>query len=108
MTGQNNDANGAYLTAVDLFFGNKPSGNDPVRIEVRTVELGTPTRTVIGTPVTLRPDDITTSTDGTVATKATFDYPIYLAPGQEYAIVAVAETTDEYGLLIVTGKLEFR
>jgi hypothetical protein len=100
LTGQNNDANGAYLTAVDLFFANKPSGNDPVRIEVRTVELGTPTRTVIGTPVTLRPDDITTSTDGTVATKATFDYPIYLAPGQEYAIVAVAETTDEYELWI--------
>jgi len=98
--GQNDDANGAFLTAVDLFFGNKPSGNDPVRIEVRTVELGTPTRTIIGKPVTLVPSDITTSTTGEVATKVTFEYPIYLAPGQEYAIVAVAETTDEYELWI--------
>ena len=100
LNGQNSDANGAFLTAVDLFFANKPSGNDPVRIEVRTVELGTPTRTIIGNPVTLRPSDITTSTTGETATKATFDYPIYLAPGQEYAIVAVAETTDEYELWI--------
>lgn len=100
LNGQNDDANGAFLTAVDLFFGNKPSGNDPVRIEVRTVELGTPTRTIIGNPVTLIPSDITTSTTGEVATKVTFDYPIYLAPGQEYAIVVVAETTDEYELWI--------
>ena len=100
LNGQNDDANGAFLTGVDLFFANKPSGNDPVRIEVRTVELGTPTRTIIGTPATLRPDDITTSTTGETATNVMFDYPIFLAPGQEYAIVAVAETTDEYELWI--------
>jgi len=98
--GQNNDANGAFLTAIDLFFANKPSGNDPVRIEIRTVELGTPTRTVIGNPVTLRPTDITTSSTAETATRVTFDYPIYLSPGQEYAIVAVAETSDEYELWI--------
>jgi len=100
LNGQNSDANGAFLTAVDLFFANKPSGNDPVRIEIRTVELGTPTRTIIGSPAVLRPSDITTSTNGATATRVTFDYPIFLAPGQEYAIVAVAETTDEYELWI--------
>jgi hypothetical protein len=40
------------------------------------------------------------STNGETATRVTFDYPIFLAPGQEYAIVAVAETTDEYELWI--------
>jgi hypothetical protein len=100
LNGQNNDANGAFLTAVDLFFANKPSGNDPVRIEVRTVELGTPTRTIIGNPVTLTPSEVNVSTNGETATRVTFDYPIFLAPGQEYAIVAVAETTDEYELWI--------
>ena len=98
--GQNSDANGAFLTAVDLFFANKPTGNDPVRIEVRTVELGTPTRTIIGNPVTLTPSQVNTSTNGETATKVIFDYPIFLAPGQEYAIVAVAETSDEYELWI--------
>jgi len=100
LNGQNDDANGVFLTAVDLFFANKPSGNDPVRIEVRTVELGTPTRTIIGNPVTLRPGDVNVSTNGETATRVTFDYPIFLAPGQEYAIVAVASTTDEYELWI--------
>jgi len=100
LNGQNDDANGAFLTAVDLFFGNKPEGNEPVRVEVRTVQLGTPTRVVLGKPVTLRPADITTSITGEAATKVTFEYPIFLAPGQEYAIVLVAETSDEYEVWI--------
>ena len=96
--GTNDDENGAFLTAVDLFFANKDSNNNPVRVEIRTVELGTPTRVVIGNPVTLRPDDVTISTTGETATKVTFDYPIYLSPGNEYAIVIISEASDEYEL----------
>jgi hypothetical protein len=96
--GTNDDENGAFLTAVDLFFANKDSNNNPVRVEIRTVELGTPTRVVIGNPVTLRPDDITISTTGEIATKVTFDYPIYLSPGNEYAIVIISEASDQYEL----------
>ena len=98
--GQPEDANGAFLTAVDLFFANKPATNDPVRIEVRTVELGTPTLNVLGEPVILTPDQVNVSRNGEVATKVTFEYPIYLAPGEEYAIVALAETSDDYELWI--------
>jgi len=100
LLGFNDDDDGAFLTAVDLYFANKPAGNDEVRVEIRTVELGTPTRTIIGNPVVLQPGDIQTSRTGEVATKATFDYPIYLAPGEEYAIVLVAETSDEYEVWI--------
>ena len=100
LNGENDDSNGAFLTAVDLFFANKPTTNDPLRVEIRTVDLGTPTRVVIGQPKTLRPEDITTSTTGDVATKVVFDSPIYLEPGKEYAIVVVAETTDQYELWI--------
>ena len=102
------DINGAFLTAVDLYFAKVDSGNAPVKIQVRTVELGFPTRTVIGKTVTLRPTTtdadgnvisaIQTSDTGDVATKVTFPEPIYLAPGREYAIVALAETSDEYEL----------
>ncbi len=100
------DVNGVFLTSVDLFFAEIDSGNAPVRIEVRTVELGLPTLNVIGKPVTLRPkttdvngnviDNIETSADGSVATNVKFPEPIYLAPGREYAIVALAPTSDEY------------
>jgi len=90
------DVNGAFLTAVDLFFANKDSGNAPVKVEIRTVELGTPTRTVIGFPVTLRPNQVNTSTDASVATKVTFEEPIYLPPGREYAVVIISENSDQY------------
>jgi hypothetical protein len=90
------DVNGAYLTAVDLFFAHKDSGNAPVSIEIRTVELGTPTRKILGNPVTLQPNQVEVSSDASVATKVTFDYPIYLEPNLEYAIVILAPQTDQY------------
>jgi hypothetical protein len=96
----NDDANGAYLSELDLFFANKDSGNSPVTVEIRTVELGTPTRKVLGKPTTLKPSQINTSTDGTVPTRVTFDYPIYLEPNQEYAIVVQAGQSDQFELWI--------
>ena len=96
----NEDFEGAYLTAVDLFFKNKDSGNAPLTVEVRTVDLGTPTRTIVGNPITLKPSDIKISSNASVPTKVTFDYPIYLAPGLEYAIVLLAPQSVEYEVWI--------
>jgi hypothetical protein len=90
------DSNGAFLTAIDLFFAKKDSGNATVKVEIRTVELGTPTRVVIGNSVTLRPSEVNTSSDASAATKVTFDEPIYLPPGREYAVVIISENSDQY------------
>jgi hypothetical protein len=90
------DSNGAFLTAVDLFFAKKDSGNATVKVEIRTVELGTPTRIVIGNSVTLRPSEVNISSDASIATKVTFDEPIYLPPGREYAVVIISENSDQY------------
>ena len=97
---QNEDVNGAFLTAVDVFFANKDSRNAPVTCEIRTVELGTPTRTVLGQPVTLNPDQIQISSDASVATKFTFSYPIFLSPGTQYAVVLLAPESDQYEVWI--------
>lgn len=96
----NDDVNGAFLTAVDLFFAKKDPGNAPVTVQVRTVELGVPTLTVIGEPVVLTPDQVNVSTDGTVPTKVTFPYPIFLPPALEYAIVILAPQSDQYELWV--------
>ncbi len=93
------DVNGAFLTAVDLYFASKDTGNAPLTVEVRTVQLGTPTREVLGSK-TLTSANITTSNDSSVATKVTFDTPIYLAPFEEYAIVLLAPQTDQYEVWI--------
>jgi hypothetical protein len=91
----NEDINGAFLTSVDLYFASKDSNNKPLGVEVRSVEFSTPTKTILGNPVTLTPDQINVSSDASVPTRVTFDYPIYLAPGQ-YCIVLLAPQSKQY------------
>ena len=95
-SGDNDDDNGVFLTELDIFVASKPSGEEPLTVQIRTVELGIPTLNVIGEPKTLTPSEIVTSKDGSVPTKVKFNYPIYLAPGQEYAIVLLAPNSDQY------------
>lgn len=88
---------GAFITSVDVFFANKDSGNIPVELQLRTMELGTPTTTLV-TPdarVLVKPEDITTSSNASVATNIKFPSPVYLEPNQEYCIVLLADT-DQY------------
>jgi len=95
------DETGAFLTAVDLYFASvDPS--QKVRVQIRTVELGTPTLRLAAdhAQVDLEPSQITTSTDGTVATKVTFPSPIYLESDTEYAVVVLAPTSNLYELWV--------
>ena len=97
---RSDDAYGAYLTAVDVFFGNKDPGNATVSLEIRKVELGTPTTNRIGNRVTLNPDQVNTSRDASIPTTFTFDYPIPLEPNSEYALVLLAPQSDQYEVWI--------
>ena len=104
------DEDGAYITEVDLFFARKPGEselddsdddegkNAPVTVQIRTVELGTPTRKLVSPDAfkTLRPSEVFTSDDASAVTKFKFDYPIYLAPYQEYAVVVLAPASTDY------------
>jgi len=91
------DETGAFLTSLDLFFGNKDE-NEKVTVEIRTVELGTPTNQVVAdyARVTLEPSQVNTSTDGSVATRVTFPSPVYLQPDTEYAVVILSPYSDNY------------
>jgi hypothetical protein len=95
------DETGAFLTAVDLYFASKDE-NEKCYVEVREVELGTPTDRLVQdfARVVLFPSDIQTSADASVATKVTFPSPIYLQPQKEYAIVVLAPTSNNYELWI--------
>ena len=95
-SGWTEDSNGAFLTAVDIFFNKVDSGSAPITVQLRTCEFGIPTLSIIGDPVTLRPDEIKVSADASVATKVTFPYPIYLPADLEYAIVLMAPESEEY------------
>jgi hypothetical protein len=103
------DRNGVYLTAADIYFRSVDSGNSPVTIEIRTMELGTPTLTRIGEAVTIRPNDTlpngrklrdNISENASIATTVIFPYPIYLAPDNEYAMVLLAPESVGYEVFI--------
>ena len=95
-SGDNDDDNGVFLTEVDLFFASKPAGNEPVTVEIRSVELGTPTLNRIAEGKTLSPSEVNISANAETPTRVTFDQPIYLPPGQEYALVLLAPNSDQY------------
>ena len=66
----------------------------PVTFQLRTMVNGLPTTKVIPfSEIVKSPSEITVSNNGTVATTFTFDAPIYVEGGIEYAIVILSEST---------------
>ena len=91
------DETGAFLTAVDIYLGNKDP-NEKLTVEIRTVELGTPTLDLVRNyaRVVLDPSQINTSSTAEIATKVTFPSPVYLEPNTEYAVVLLAPSSNLY------------
>ena len=106
----NDDIDGAFLTSVEVFFAKCDQKSAPITFQMRTTQLGIPTRRIIGTPVVLFPDSVVgtdadgndvllknnTSSDASVGTKVTFPEPIWLPPGTEYALVLVSDKSMDY------------
>ena len=85
---------GAFLTSCDIFFFAKDA-NYPVAMEIRNVINGSPGPKIL--PFgrkTLQSSEVSTSTDGSVATTFTFDSPVYVQGGTEYSICLLANTPD--------------
>ena len=95
------DETGAFLTSVDAYFAEKDP-NERIFVELRTVELGTPTNQLVAdyARVVLEPSQINVSDDSTVKTNIKFPSPVYLQPNTEYALVFLAPTTDKYKMWI--------
>lgn len=94
--------NGLFLSSVELFFQAKDTSL-PVTVEIRPTVNGYPhtSKSVPFSSVTLNPNDVLLSDDGSVATKFTFKAPVYLAGG-DYALV-ISANTENY--LIFVGEL---
>jgi len=102
------DVTGVFLTKVDVYFKTKDS-QLPVTCQIRTVELGTPTRTVLPfSEVVLEPDKVNLSNDGSVATTFTFESPVYLEGRQEYAIVLLSNSTSYTVWISRLGEVDIR
>jgi len=89
---------GIFYTSVDLYFATK-SSIIPVELRIVNVVNGFPSGTIIeGSSVIKYPNEITTSSTGSLETTFTFDAPVYLPKG-EYAFVILADT-DAYNVWI--------
>ena len=91
------DETGAFVTAVDLFFGSKDP-NEKLAVELRTMELGLPTNTLVQdyARVVVNPSQINISNNAEIPTRVTFPSPVYLEPDREYCVVLLAPTTNLY------------
>ena len=103
------DETGAFLTSFDVYF----RSIDPkakLFVELREVELGTPTRYLVQdyAQLSINPSTfnngspIEVSDDASKATTFRFPSPVYLEPEKEYAIVFLAPASDKYEMWCAT------
>ena len=97
------DESGAFLTSFDVYFAKKDP-NAKVFVELRTVELGTPTGWLVQdfAQVSINPNDIVTSDDASIPTRIKFPSPIYLEAQREYALVFLSPGSDQYEMWCAT------
>ena len=94
------DETGVFVTKCDVFFQSKDDMDIPVVFQLRTMENGFPTQKILPfTEIVLDPDQIITSSDGSVATTFEFKAPVYLEGGKEYAICLASNST-KYSVFI--------
>lgn len=90
---------GTFVTSLDLFFLTKDQ-NQPVTVDIRTMENGTPTSYIVpGSITTVESADVKTSTDASVPTRFTFDNPLYLSSNVSYSFI-VRTTNKNYNLWV--------
>ena len=90
------EPSGVYLTKIDVYFQSKDA-SIPVSCQIRTMDLGTPTQTILPfSEVTLTPDQVNVSDDASVPTTFEFESPVYIEGYQEYAIVLLSNSTSYY------------
>jgi len=89
------DENGVFITKCDVFFQAKDTNDLPVTMQIRTMQTGLPTTTIIPFgEVVLDPSQVNTSDDGKTATTFTFPSPVYLESGNSYCVVLLSASNE--------------
>ena len=88
------DQSGIFVTRCEVFFKTKDTTNVPVTMQIRTVQLGKPTSTILPfSEIVLKPEKVNLSNNGSVSTTFVFDAPVYLEGQKEYAIVLLSNSS---------------
>ena len=90
---------GIFVSSIEVYFQTKDN-TVPVSIELRTMENGTITETVVPySVVTLSANEVQISADARLATKFTFQSPVYLQQKTNYAFI-VRTTSKNYKIWV--------
>jgi hypothetical protein len=105
------DDTGIFITSVDVYFETKDE-TLPVTLQLRPMIAGVPSNIVIPfSEVTLIPDDVNVSIDGSVPTRFTLPSPVYL-PGPQSLNVRQApigsQQTSEFAIVLQSGSPSYR
>ena len=85
---------GVFVSAVEIFFNTKDD-NIPISMQIRTMENGYPTKTILPfSDVTITPDQVELSETAAVPTKFTFKAPVYLKASVEYCFVLLSDSNE--------------
>ena len=103
---------GIFLTSVDVYFETKDDSNIPVTLQIRPLLAGVPSNVVVPfSEVTLTPDQINLSVDGTVPTKFTFPSPVYLLGPQQQTVrqaPIASQSQAEYAIVLISNSPNYR
>jgi hypothetical protein len=94
---------GYCATSLDLFFSRKDTSL-PVTVQIREMQNGSPTQSVVPfSTVVLNPSQINVSSDASVASRFSFQSPVYLKQGVEYAIVVISNSDNYFVWTALVG-----
>jgi hypothetical protein len=95
------DNTGVYLTKCDVFFRTKDDADVPVTLQIRTMNNGLPTQKILPfSEVTLDPDQVNLSGDGSVPTTFEFKAPVFLEGGGTDYAICIASNSTKYSVYI--------
>lgn len=101
-------ADGAFIHSIDLFFFEVDPKHE-VKVEIRRMRDGYPTLDLIYPYAfaKLAPSQITATVNGTKKTRFTFETPVYLQGGDEYAFVVMSNSEKTSMWCAELGKKSF-
>ena len=95
------DDTGIFLSKCDIFFRSRDDMDIPVILQIRTMKNGYPSQNIVPlSEVVLDPNDVETSSDGSVATTFQFKSPIYLEGGNSEYCMCILSNSTKYSVYI--------
>ena len=100
---------GVCVTSVEVYFESKDA-TSPVRLELRNMVNGYPSSNAVTDPdqiVFLPASSVNVSSDASVATKFTFNHPVFLQQDKDYCFVVHSNSNNYYLFSAKLGETSF-